>query len=224
MRKTHHEDKPMSPHAIKRPLALALLALAAAAAQAGTGRIPTDQDKLPKGVTAVPAVAAQCFACHGPAGQSQNEEWPNLAGQKQSYLLQQLKDFKSGARKHPMMDPVVKLLADSDLKQLADHFSAQPAAKPRHPLAANATAPAAAATCMACHDNAALPNEPFLHGQQATYTESQIRAFRTGTRKNPTMEAMVKQLSDSDIKAVAEHFSRLAPVAPAAPAAPAAKK
>lgn len=213
----------MSPHAIKRPLALALLALAAAAAQAGTGRIPTDQDKLPKGVQATPAVAAQCFACHGPAGQSQNEEWPHLAGQKQSYLLQQLKDFKSGTRKHPMMDPIVKLLSDADLKKLADHFSAQPAAKPRHPLAANAAAPASAATCIACHDNAALPTEPFLHGQQATYMESQIRAFRAGTRKNPTMEAMVKQLSDSDIKAVAEHFSRLAPIAPAAPAAPAKK-
>ena len=49
--------------------------------------------------------------------------------------------------------------------------------------------------------------------------ESQIRAFRAGARKNAVMEPMVKQLSDSDIKALAEHFSRLAPVAPAAPAA-----
>ena len=208
----------MPPNALARPFTFAMLAMAALSAQAGTGRIPTDQDKLPKGVMAVPAVAAQCFACHGPAGQSQNEEWPNLAGQKQSYLLQQLKDFKSGARKHPMMDPIVKLLSDADLKKLADHFSVQPAAKPRHPLAANATAPAAAATCMACHDNAALPTEPFLHGQQATYIASQMHAFRSGTRKNPVMEAMVKLLSDSDIKAVAEHFSRLVPVAPAAPA------
>ena len=206
----------MSPYAFIRPFVLSVLATAAFAAHAGDGRIPTDQDKLPKGVVAAPAVAAQCMACHGPGGQSQYDDWPALAGQKQSYLLQQLQDFKSGARKDPMMAPVVVNLSDTDMKKLAEHFSKQAALQPRQPLTANVAAPAAAAACMACHDNAALPSEPFLHGQKAAYLTEQIKAFRDGKRKNAVMEAMTKPLSDADITAIAEHFSRLAPVAPVA--------
>lgn len=206
----------MSPYAFIRPFVLSVLATAAFAAHAGDGRIPTDQDKLPKGVPAAPAVAAQCMACHGPGGQSQYDDWPALAGQKQSYLLQQLQDFKSGARKDPMMAPVVVNLSDADMKKLAEHFSKQAPLQPRQPLAANVAAPVAAAACMACHDNAALPSEPFLHGQKAAYLTEQIKAFRDGKRKNAVMEAMTKPLSDADITAIAEHFSRLAPVAPVA--------
>ena len=208
----------MSPYAFIRPFVLSVLATAAFAAHAGDGRIPTDQDKLPKGVPAAPAVAAQCMACHGPGGQSQYDDWPALAGQKQSYLLQQLQDFKSGARKDPMMAPVVVNLSDADMKKLAEHFSKQAPLQPRQPLAANVAAPVAAAACMACHDNAALPSEPFLHGQKAAYLTEQIKAFRDGKRKNAVMEAMTKPLSDADITAIAEHFSRLAPVAPVAAA------
>jgi cytochrome c553 len=208
----------MSPYAFIRPFVLSVLATAAFAAHAGDGRIPTDQDKLPKGVAVAPAVAAQCMACHGPGGQSQYDDWPALAGQKQSYLLQQLQDFKSGARKDPMMAPVVVNLSDADMKKLAEHFSKQAPLQPRQPLAANVAAPAAAAACMACHDNAALPSEPFLHGQKAAYLTEQIKAFRDGKRKNAVMEAMTKPLSDADITAIAEHFSRLAPVAPVAAA------
>ena len=208
----------MSPYAFIRPFVLSVLATAAFAAHAGDGRIPTDQDKLPKGVPAAPAVAAQCMACHGPGGQSQYDDWPALAGQKQSYLLQQLQDFKSGARKDPMMAPVVVNLSEADMKKLAEHFSKQAPLQPRQPLAANVAAPAAAAACMACHDNAALPSEPFLHGQKAAYLTEQIKAFRDGKRKNAVMEAMTKPLSDADITAIAEHFSRLAPVAPVAAA------
>ena len=211
----------MPHHLLNRPLtAWAGLALAAALAsplaQAGSGRIPTDSDKLPAGVVRAPALASQCMACHGATGQSENEDWPSLAGQRQSYLLQQLKDFKSGARQHPMMAPVVAILGDADMKSLADYFSQQAPAQPHH-TATSAALPAAGAACIACHDNAALPTEPFLHAQKASYLAEQIKAFRDGKRKNAVMEAMVKPLSDQDVAAIALHFSTLAPIAPAAP-------
>ena len=75
--------------------------------------------------------------------------------------------------------------------------------------------PAAGAACIACHDNAALPSEPFLRGQKAAYLSEQIKAFRDGKRKNAVMEAMTKPLSDADITAIADHFSRMAPAQPA---------
>jgi len=65
---------------------------------------------------------------------------------------------------------------------------------------------------MACHDNAALPNEPFLNAQQADYLAAQLVAYRDGTRKDPIMEGMAKNLSDEDILALANYFSAQPPV------------
>lgn len=70
-----------------------------------------------------PAIAASCMGCHGEGGRSNNSLWPNLAGQKRDYFLKQLKAFKTGERKDPMMNPLMKSLSDSDLETLADYFS-----------------------------------------------------------------------------------------------------
>ncbi len=69
------------------------------------------------------AKAAVCAACHGPAGISPSPIWPNLAGQKEQYLIKQLKDFKSGKRKEPTMAPMIAPLSDQDIEDLAAHFS-----------------------------------------------------------------------------------------------------
>ncbi len=66
-----------------------------------------------------------CAACHGATGTSPNAMWPNLAGQKEAYLLKQLKAFKSGARKDPMMAPMTSPLSDQDMANLAAYFSSQ---------------------------------------------------------------------------------------------------
>ena len=42
------------------------------------------------------AKAALCVACHGPAGNSLNPEWPKLAGQHAKYTAKQIRDFKAG--------------------------------------------------------------------------------------------------------------------------------
>ena len=69
------------------------------------------------------AKSAVCMACHGTAGISNNPMWPNLAGQKEQYLIQQLKAFKSGDRKNPPMAPFIKALTDEDIKNLAAYYS-----------------------------------------------------------------------------------------------------
>jgi cytochrome c553 len=71
------------------------------------------------------AKSAVCSACHGADGNSANPIWPNLAGQKEAYLVKQLKDFKSGARKDPMMAPMAAPLSDQDMENLAAYFSSQ---------------------------------------------------------------------------------------------------
>lgn len=67
--------------------------------------------------------AASCAGCHGPAGVSANPLWPNLAGQKDAYLVKQMKAFRDGARSDPMMSPMAKPLSDADIADLAAYFS-----------------------------------------------------------------------------------------------------
>ncbi|MCB0356386.1 MAG: cytochrome c [Bdellovibrionales bacterium] len=69
------------------------------------------------------AKAGTCTACHGQNGVSDNDLWPNLKGQKAGYLLQALKDFKSGARKNSLMSPQAQTLSDADMENLAAYFS-----------------------------------------------------------------------------------------------------
>ena len=49
------------------------------------------------------AKAATCAGCHGAAGVSANPLWPNLAGQKDAYMVKQMKAFRDGVRNDPMM-------------------------------------------------------------------------------------------------------------------------
>ncbi|MEK7800958.1 MAG: c-type cytochrome, partial [Pseudomonadota bacterium] len=61
--------------------------------------------------------------CHGAEGVSGAPIWPNLAGQKKDYHVKQMKDFKSGARKDPLMSPQAAMLSDADIADLAAYFS-----------------------------------------------------------------------------------------------------
>ncbi len=69
------------------------------------------------------AKAAVCAACHGAAGVSANPLWPNLAGQKDQYMLKQLKAFKDGTRKDPLMTAQAAPLSDADMENLAAYFA-----------------------------------------------------------------------------------------------------
>ena len=67
--------------------------------------------------------AAICTGCHGYAGVSANDEWPNLAGQKTAYLVQQLKAFRDGTRVDPVMSPMVQGLTEADMELVAAWFN-----------------------------------------------------------------------------------------------------
>jgi cytochrome c553 len=67
-----------------------------------------------------------------------------------------------------------------------------------------------ASVCAACHGangvsvSDAIPN---LAGQKPAYLESQLRALKDGTRKNPLMNAIASQLAADDIANVAAYFA-----------------
>jgi len=69
------------------------------------------------------AKSATCAACHGGAGISPTPIWPNLAGQKEQYLLAQLKAFKDGTRQNASMGPMVAGLSEEDMANLAAYYA-----------------------------------------------------------------------------------------------------
>jgi cytochrome c553 len=66
--------------------------------------------------------------------------------------------------------------------------------------------------CAACHGangvsvSDAIPN---LAGQKSVYLETQLKALKDGSRKNPIMSAIAGQLSPDDITNVAAYFASL---------------
>ncbi|MEO7727611.1 MAG: cytochrome c [Burkholderiales bacterium] len=68
-----------------------------------------------------------CAACHGEGGAAPIADNPKLAGQYYDYLLRALADYKSGARKNPVMSGMVANLKKDDMADLAAYFASQQA-------------------------------------------------------------------------------------------------
>jgi cytochrome c553 len=69
------------------------------------------------------AKSAVCAGCHGATGISAAPIYPNLKGQKEAYLVKQLKAFRDGTRSDPMMSPMAKPLSDADIDNLSAYYS-----------------------------------------------------------------------------------------------------
>lgn len=90
---------------------LAIVLATASSANAGGDRI------------AGAKVMTKCQVCHGKDGLAKLPEAPNIAGQKESYLVKVLKDFKSGKRESPQMSVVAKGLSDEDIANVAAYYA-----------------------------------------------------------------------------------------------------
>jgi cytochrome c553 len=66
-----------------------------------------------------------CQACHGLDGKSIAPNYPNLAGQHESYLVKALADYRAGRRTNPVMAPMAANLSDQDIEDLAAWYSSQ---------------------------------------------------------------------------------------------------
>ena len=172
------------------------------------------------------AKAAPCVACHGVNGNSVNPEWPNLAGQHETYIERQLLAFKNDQRQNPLMTPMAKPLSDEDMADLGAYFASQ---KPTGTLEAEPSKVALGqklfrggdpakgiAACAACHgpDGAGNPAAGYaqIKGQHATYTINQLKAYRSGTRQtdpNQMMRNVASLLTDEQIDAVAAYIQGL---------------
>jgi cytochrome c553 len=69
------------------------------------------------------AKSSSCAGCHGMNGRSTMPSNPNLAGQKEAYLVKALKAYRDGQRKDPMMSSMAAGLSDADIEDLAAFYA-----------------------------------------------------------------------------------------------------
>jgi cytochrome c len=116
----------------------AIWMLAGGAAAVLLGAVATAQQAAPAAKSATAPSAAPlngaelytqktCVACHGKDAKTPIlPEYPKLAGQNEAYMLQQMKDIKSGARSNgntAAMKGVMHLVNDDELKALAVYLA-----------------------------------------------------------------------------------------------------
>jgi cytochrome c553 len=188
-----------------RIAAAALVALVAALAGAGDVRAdPVAGEKK----------AEPCAACHGPAGNSPVGQFPILAGQTFRYTFLQLRDFKEGRRKDPLMSPMAANLSREDMIDLAEYFAQQkPKPIPFQPDPARVERgrkKADEVLCTMCHLGGFKgQNEiPRVAGQWPDYVIKQLRDFKARRRTNDAgnMTSVAQTISEEDIVDLA-HFT-----------------
>lgn len=90
--------------------------------EAETGRTTASAAQIEAGR----AKAATCVACHGTEGVAAAPQWPNLAGQHETYLLVALGQYKDGSRVDLVMNPLMVPLDETAIEELAAFFASQP--------------------------------------------------------------------------------------------------
>lgn len=100
-----------------RPATLAAMAAALILGLPGAGQADPIADGKEK------IRSKGCVTCHDAKGQGTSPMFPNLAGQSEVYLEQQLKAFRSGKRQAAQMSIVAQNLSDDDISDLAAYYA-----------------------------------------------------------------------------------------------------
>ncbi|AZE89463.1 c-type cytochrome [Pseudomonas orientalis] len=172
--------------------------------------------------------AMPCVACHGADGLGLAAAgFPRLAGLPAQYVRRQLADYASGARSHPVMQPLASALTDAEIAALSDAVAAMPApmiaaatrsempANPIQKLALQGAWERQIPACVSCHGPAGVgvgDAFPPLAGQPAAYLVAQLNAWQNGTRRNDPNDLMghiAKALTPDEVQGVAHYFASL---------------
>jgi cytochrome c553 len=166
-----------------------------------------------------------CQACHGANGNSANPDWPSLAGLGADYIVEQLQNFKSGARNNAVMMPMAAALSPQDMADLGAYFGslvntgleADPSYwQAGEKLYRGGNKASGIPACMACHGPTGAGNEPAkfpaLRGQHSVYVAKQLNDWAAGSRPpgaGGIMPTIAKRLSADDIRNVASYVQGL---------------
>jgi cytochrome c553 len=186
-----------------------LLVALALAWRPATARTETLQEQI-----------AQCVACHGEAGRSDNPDIPHIGGQPKLFVMYQLFFYREGRRSSPEMNTVAKGMTDADLTALSDFVAKlppPPAAEGGADAAryARGADVAAKRICASCHnpDYSGREQMPRLAGQREAYLLKSFKEYQAGKRigTQAAMAEVLRGLDDallSDLAHYLAHFRK----------------
>jgi cytochrome c553 len=167
----------------------------------------------------------RCQECHGGDGNSIDAKIPNHAGQYAGYLIKQLSDFQSGARKHEIMTIMAEDLSAADMADIGAYYANQKIMQgdgngnqTGRNLFVNGDQARDIPACASCHGEngkgriAGDVVYPVIGGQRKIYLRSQLVSWKLGERSNSpggVMNKVTKSLSDDEIEALADYISGL---------------
>jgi cytochrome c553 len=166
-----------------------------------------------------------CGVCHGGNGQSVSPTFPNLAAQSAPYVSLQLHAFKDQSRADPdaqaYMWGMAARLDDVQIDALAQHFANLPAAAGVPGGAALIAVGKSIYTlgiparqvppCATCHGPKGEGIGPFprLAGQHSPYLLKQLLVIQSVLRTAPVMHGVIKDLTRTQMDAVATYLQSL---------------
>ena len=187
-------------------------------AQPSAAGVVKTRSAKPDPASAGKAASAGCAGCHGETGITKTPGMPSLIGFDPKYFVAAVNAYKSGQRKHDMMKTLVSALSDADINNLALFYALQKPGRAQTPAPGDqAAGKAAAAACAGCHGeggvsaNAATPS---LAGQDAQYFSDAMRAYKDGSRAEPSMKAPAASVDDNAIKNLAAYYANQQPKQP----------
>ena len=167
-----------------------------------------------------------CVACHGADGNSVVGQWPTLAGQRESYLFEQLDHIRSEERVIAVMKGLLNDYSDDDLRDVSAFYSSQKTKVSQADEANLALGKqiyragkldSGVPACTGCHGPTGKGLEsaqyPMLGGQKAEYVVTSLIAYQTGERAidehGKIMQGIALRLTTEEIRAVANYVSGL---------------
>jgi len=162
-----------------------------------------------------------CSTCHGPRGISTSSEFPILAAQRKGYLAAQIDAFRKQTRAekdaHDFMWGIAGRLDEKIIDGIAAYYAGQSPASGRtddpalvakgKELFDKGLPDRAIPACATCHgaNGEGIADFPRLAGQHAKYVAKQLTYIQTLTRAAPVMHGIIKDLTPSEMQAVAAY-------------------
>lgn len=195
---------------------------------AGCTNIDRSRNLADPRVPATTMAQQVCSNCHGLDGNAVSPNFPNLAGQVESYVVAQLNGFKSHGRRDPAgfeyMWGLSRSLSDAQINGLAAYYAAQtPARQPiegdrarvdaGRAIFENGIADKGIPACAGCHGPKGEGNAPFprIAGQHVDYIVKQLLVFqRTDERpEGAVMKTVAHELTQEHIRDVATYLQAM---------------
>ncbi len=198
-------------------LGLALtMALAACGQKSEPGPLAVHQGGNAEAGKAV--AQRDCKSCHGMDGKGTAPAIPNLAAQRERYLVTALTEYKEGKRPHAALKDMASHMTDAELHNVAAYYANLPPVQGSGgsaPASAHEQGKKLATACAKCHGddgNARTAGIPSLAGQQPHYLVTAIQEYHQGERDIAAMKPIMSDSTRLELEQLALYFASQKPV------------